>query len=93
MPASALDYLRLDRDGVYRRPKVVDEQVTLPNVITTNDRHSTEQFIERYARRMNTEQRLAELKSVRNYIGLTSENGCHRSSTRSRGGPSFVYIA
>jgi transposase len=72
--------VRLDRDGNYRRPQVVDEQKTLsaypgtirqlvvrglghdaPTVIITNDRRSTaKQIIERYARRMGIEQRLAE---------------------------------
>jgi hypothetical protein len=72
--------VRLDRDGNYRTPQVVDEHVTLsaypgtvrqlvvrglghdaPTVIITNDRHSSaKQIIERYARRMSIEQRLAE---------------------------------
>jgi hypothetical protein len=72
--------VRLDRDGNYRRPQVVDQDVTLsaypgtirqlvvrglghdnPTVIITNDRHSSaKQIIERYARRMGIEQRLAE---------------------------------
>jgi Transposase DDE domain len=72
--------VRLDRDGNYRRPQVVDQEVTLsaypgpirqlvvrglghdnPTVIITNDRHSSaKQIIERYARRMGIEQRLAE---------------------------------
>ncbi len=75
----------LDRDGNYRKPQVVDEDVTLsaypgtirqlvvrglgrdtPTVIITNDRHSTpKQLIERYARRMTIEQRLAE--SIRSF--------------------------
>lgn len=70
----------LDRDGNYRKPKVVDETVTLkdyggeirqlvirglgrdnPTVLITNDMRSTaKQIIERYARRMTIEQRLAE---------------------------------
>jgi hypothetical protein len=70
----------LDRDGHYRKPQIVDEEVTLsaypgpirqllvrglgrdtPTVIITNDRRSTpKQIIERYARRMTIEQRLAE---------------------------------
>ena len=77
--------MRLDRDGKYQRPRVVDETVTLSNypgtvrqlvvtglgrdaatVIITNDRTSTaKQLIERYARRMNIEQRLAE--SIRSF--------------------------
>lgn len=80
LPASAWTTVRLDRDGDYRRPKVVDETTTLSNyphtvrqlivrglgrdtatVIITNDRiSSAKQLIERYARRMNIEQRLAE---------------------------------
>jgi hypothetical protein len=72
--------VRLNRDGNYRSPQVVDEQATLsayprpirqlivrglgrdtPTVIITNDQHSTaKQLIERYARRMSIEQRLAE---------------------------------
>ncbi len=72
--------VRLERDGNYRRPQVVDEQATLsaypspirqlvvrglgrdtPTVIITNDRRSSaKQIIERYARRMSIEQRLAE---------------------------------
>ena len=75
----------LDRDGAYRRPKVVDEEVSLsayprtvrqlivtglgreaPTVIITNGRAaSAKQLIERYARRMNIEQRLAE--SIRSF--------------------------
>ncbi|MCA1693746.1 MAG: hypothetical protein LC749_02915, partial [Actinobacteria bacterium] len=75
----------LDRDGAYRRPKVVDEAATLsaypgtvrqlivtglgrdaPTVIITNDRTaSAKRLIERYARRMNIEQRLAE--SIRSF--------------------------
>jgi transposase-like protein len=70
----------LDRDGAYRKPKVVDEMVRLsgypglirqlvvvglgreaPTVIVTNDTASSaKQLIERYARRMTIEQRLAE---------------------------------
>lgn len=72
--------VNLDRDGGYRKPQVVDEEVTIsnypgiirqlvvrglgrdtPTVIITNDRHSSaKQIIERYARRMTIEQRLAE---------------------------------
>jgi hypothetical protein len=85
LPASARHTVRLDRDGAYRRPRVVDEMATLstyprpvrqliitglgreaPTVIVTNDRISTVQtLIERYARRMNIEQRLAE--SIRSF--------------------------
>ena len=70
----------LDRDGNYRKPRVVDEEVTLsdypgtirqlvitglgreaPTILITNDRRgSAKQLIERYARRMTIEQRLAE---------------------------------
>jgi hypothetical protein len=70
----------LDRDGGYRKPQVVDEEVTISKypgtvrqlvvrglgrdaatVIITNDRRSSaKQIIERYARRMTIEQRLAE---------------------------------
>ena len=80
LPASAWRTVRLDRDGAYRRPKVVDEETTLsaypatvrqlivrglgrdtPTVIITNNRvRSAKQLIERYARRMTIEQRLAE---------------------------------
>ncbi len=80
LPASAWRTVRLDRDGDYRRPKVVNETTTLSNypdtvrqlvvrglgrdaapVIITHDRiSSAKQIIERYARRMNIEQRLAE---------------------------------
>ncbi|MGS0688337.1 hypothetical protein ACVBEQ_24805 [Nakamurella sp. GG22] len=72
--------MRLDRDGKYQRPRVVDETTTLSNypgtvrqlvvtglgrdaatVIITNARTTTvKQLIERYARRMSIEQRLAE---------------------------------
>jgi len=72
--------VRLDRDGRYRTPQVLDELTTLsgypgpvrqlvvqglgrdePTVIITNDFSSTpKQLIERYARRMAIEQRLAE---------------------------------
>ncbi|MCA1695772.1 MAG: hypothetical protein LC749_14160 [Actinobacteria bacterium] len=85
MPTSAWTTVRLDRDGAYRRPKVIDEQATLSNypgtvrqlivtglgrdtatVIITNDQTSSaKQLIERYARRMNIEQRLAE--SIRSF--------------------------
>jgi len=85
LPATAWTTVRLDRDGAYRHPKVVDEQATLsayprplrqlivtglgrdaPTVIITNDRVSTAKgLIERYARRMNIEQRLAE--SIRSF--------------------------
>jgi hypothetical protein len=78
--AKAWKTVTLDRDGNYRKPQVIDEEVTLsaypgpirqllvrglgrdtPTVIITNDRRSTpKQIIERYARRMTIEQRLAE---------------------------------
>jgi hypothetical protein len=83
LPKSAWRTVALDRDGAYRRPKLVDEMATLsvypkavrqlvvsglgreaPTVIITNDQAgSAKALIERYARRMNIEQRLAE------YIG------------------------
>jgi hypothetical protein len=82
---SAWRTVALDRDGRYKRPKVVDEHVTISGypgtvrqlvvtglgreaatVIITNDRVATaKQLIERYARRMNIEQRLAE--SIRSF--------------------------
>jgi hypothetical protein len=85
LPATAWTTVRLDRDGNYRRPKVVDETATLSDyphpvrqlivtglgrdaatVIITNDwTSSAKQLIERYARRMNIEQRLAE--SIRSF--------------------------
>jgi hypothetical protein len=85
LPAAAWRTVRLDRDGAYRRPKVVDEQTTLsaypatirqlivrglgreaPTVIITNNQTRTaKQVIERYARRMSIEQRLAE--SIRSF--------------------------
>jgi transposase len=85
LPAGAWTAVRLDRDGAYRRPKVIDEETTLSaypgtvrqlvvtglgrdaaTVIITNDRASSpKQLIERYARRMNIEQRLAE--SIRSF--------------------------
>lgn len=85
LPAAAFTTVRLDRDGKYQRPRVVDETTTLSNyprpvrqlvvtglgrdaatVIITNDRAtSVKQLIERYARRMNIEQRLAE--SIRSF--------------------------
>ena len=72
--------VRLDRDGSYRKPQVVDETVRLsdypepirqlvvrglgrdtPTVIITNHTAATPKFLlERYARRMTIEQRLAE---------------------------------
>lgn len=78
--AKAWKTVRLDRDGNYRKPQVVDEQVRLtdyprpirqlvvrglgresPTVIITNHTAATPKFlIERYARRMTIEQRLAE---------------------------------
>ncbi len=77
--------VRLDRDGNYRTPKVVNEEVALkdyggsirqlvikglgreaPTILITNDRQgSPKQLIERYARRMSIEQRLAE--SIRSF--------------------------
>jgi hypothetical protein len=80
IPAAAWRTVALDRDGAYRRPKVIDEEASIsgypgtvrqlvvtglgreaPTVIITNDRAaSAKQLIERYARRMNIEQRLAE---------------------------------
>jgi hypothetical protein len=85
IPAAAWRTVALDRDGAYRRPKVLDEETTLssypgtvrqlivtglgreaPTVIITNDRiSSAKQIIERYARRMGIEQRLAE--SIRSF--------------------------
>jgi len=85
LPASTWKTVRLDRDGAYRRPKVIDETATLSDypgtvrqliitglgrdaatVIITNDRTSSpKQIIERYARRMTIEQRLAE--SIRSF--------------------------
>ncbi len=85
LPATAWKTVRLDRDGKYQHPRVIDETTTLSNypgtvrqliitglgrdaatVIITNDRTSTaKQLIERYARRMNIEQRLAE--SIRSF--------------------------
>ena len=72
--------VRLDRDGNYKTPQVVDETVRLsdypnpirqlivrglgresPTVLITNHSTATAKFlIERYARRMTIEQRLAE---------------------------------
>jgi len=72
--------VRLDRDGNYRKPQIVDETVRLsdypkpirqlvvsglgresPTVIITNHTAATAKFLlERYARRMTIEQRLAE---------------------------------
>jgi hypothetical protein len=72
--------LRLDREGNYRKPQVVDEIVRLseypkpirqlvarglgresPTVLITNYLEATPKFLlERYARRMTIEQRLAE---------------------------------
>ena len=85
LPPSAWRTVALDRDGNYRRPKIVDEEVVVSGypgrlrqlvviglgreaatVIITNDRVATaKQLIERYARRMNIEQRLAE--SIRSF--------------------------
>jgi transposase len=85
LPAGAWRTVRLDRDGAYRRARVVDEQATLsayphplrqlvvtglgreaPTVVITNDRAATTKaLIERYARRMTIEQRLAE--SIRSF--------------------------
>ena len=78
--AKAWSTVRLDRDGNYRKPQVVDETVRLsdyphpirqlvvrglgresPTVLITNHTTATPKFlIERYARRMTIEQRLAE---------------------------------
>jgi len=57
LPASAWRTVRLDRDGAYRRPKVVEEEATLSAYPGT--------VLERYARRMTIEQRLAE--SIRSF--------------------------
>jgi hypothetical protein len=76
----AFTTVRLDRDGSYKKPQVVDETVRLsdypnpirqlivrglgresPTVLITNHTTATPKFlIERYARRMTIEQRLAE---------------------------------
>jgi hypothetical protein len=76
----AFTTVRLDRDGNYRKPEVLDETVRLsdypkpirqlvvrglgresPTVLITNHTTATPKFlIERYARRMTIEQRLAE---------------------------------
>jgi hypothetical protein len=78
--AKAWKTVRLDRDGNYRKPQVIDEVVRLsdypkpirqlvvrglgresPTVIITNQTAATPKFLlERYARRMTIEQRLAE---------------------------------
>ena len=78
--AKAWKTVRLDRDGNYGKPQVIDETVRLsdypkpirqlvvrglgrdtPTVIITNHTTATPKFlIERYARRMTIEQRLAE---------------------------------
>jgi Transposase DDE domain group 1 len=80
LEAKAWTTVRLDRDGNYRKPQVVDETVRLsdypkpirqlviqglgrdsPTVIITNHTTATAKYlIERYARRMTIEQRLAE---------------------------------
>jgi hypothetical protein len=72
--------IRLDRDGNYRKPELVDESVRLsdypkpirqlvvrglgrdtPTVLITNHLQATPKYLlERYARRMTIEQRLAE---------------------------------
>lgn len=85
LPPKSWRKVRLDRDGAYRTPEVVDEEVTLsaypdtirqlvvrglgreaPTVIVTNRRAMTAKaLIERYARRMTIEQRLAE--SIRSF--------------------------
>ena len=100
LPTSAWSTVRLDRDGAYNRPKVVDEIATLSNypgtvrqlvvrglgrdtatVIITNDRTSSiKQIIERYARRMNIEQRLAE--AIRSFH-LDALSGASRSTSTS----------
>ncbi len=80
LDAKAWRTVALDRDGAYRKPRVVDEVVTLsdypgqirqlvvvglgreaPTILITHDfASSPKQLIERYARRMTIEQRLAE---------------------------------
>jgi hypothetical protein len=80
LEAKAWKTVRLDRDGNYRKPQVIDETVRLsdypkpirqlvvrglgrdtPTVIITNHTTATPKYlIERYARRMTIEQRLAE---------------------------------
>jgi len=76
----AFTTMRLDRDGNYKKPEVIDETVRLsdyphpirqlivrglgresPTVLITNHTTATPKYlIERYARRMTIEQRLAE---------------------------------
>jgi len=76
----AFKTVRLDRDGHYKKPEIVDETVRLsdspnpirqlivrglgretPTVIITNHTTATPKYLlERYARRMTIEQRLAE---------------------------------
>ncbi len=80
LEAKAWKTIRLDRDGNYQKPQVVDETVRLsdypkpirqlvvrglgrdtPTVIITNHLHATPKYLlERYARRMTIEQRLAQ---------------------------------
>jgi transposase-like protein len=80
LEAKAWKTIRLDRDGNYRKPELVDEIVRLsdypepirqlvvrglgretPTVIITNHLTATPKYLlERYARRMTIEQRLAE---------------------------------
>jgi len=80
LDAGAWRTVALDRDGAYRKPRVVDEVVSLsgypgqirqlvvvglgreaPTILITNDFSSSPKaLVERYARRMTIEQRLAE---------------------------------
>jgi hypothetical protein len=80
LDSKAWKTIRLDRDGNYRKPELVDETVRLsdypkpirqllvrglgretPTVIITNHFAATPKYLlERYARRMTIEQRLAE---------------------------------
>jgi hypothetical protein len=80
LPTKAWKTVRLDRDGHYKKPEIVDETVRLsdyprpirqlvvrglgrdtPTVIITNHHTATPKYLlERYARRMTIEQRLAE---------------------------------
>jgi hypothetical protein len=116
LPAAAWRTVRLDRDGAYRRPKVVDEQATLsayprpvrqlivnglghdaPTVIITNKQAVTAKaLIERYARRMGIEQRLAEairsfhLDALASAVPLTSTSTSSSPCSPTRSAPPYV---
>ena len=112
----AFKTVRLDRDGHYRKPEVLDETVRLsdypkpirqlvvrglgresPTVLITNHNTATPKYlIERYARRMTIEQRLAEairsfhLDSLSSAVPLTLTSTSCSPSSPQRSAPRYA---